>query len=460
MLQIHNSFSHQKELFTPIKAGEISLYVCGITVYDYCHIGHARVFVAFDMIVRFLRASGWKVKYVRNITDIDDKIIKRAIENQETIQALTERFIQAMNEDARALNALTPDIEPRATEYMDHIINMVKTLQDKGYAYVADNGDVYFAVDKYKNYGELSHKDLEQLQSGSRVEINEAKKSPLDFVLWKKAKKDEPHWESPYGEGRPGWHIECSAMSVDCLGASFDIHGGGSDLIFPHHENERAQSECATGKTFVNTWMHVGFVQVDKEKMSKSLNNFFTIREVLAEYNAEVIRYFLTASHYRSPVNYSKDQLEQARSALERLYTALRGIKTIQVTSETPEAAPFYQRFFAAMNDDFNSPVAMAVLFELATAVNIARDKKPEKAIVLGSTLKQLGNILGLLQSDPEVYLKGKQENIPEIEALIEARIQARNSKDWAKADEIRKTLTAMGVVIEDSAGKTTWRRG
>lgn len=460
MLQIHNSFSQQKELFTPIKAGEISLYVCGITVYDYCHIGHARVFVAFDMIVRFLRASGWKVKYVRNITDIDDKIIKRAIENKETIQELTERFIQAMNEDAKALNALSPDLEPRATEYMDRIINMVKTLEEKGFAYVADNGDVYFSVDKYKNYGELSHKDLEQLQSGSRVEINEAKQSPLDFVLWKKAKKDEPHWDSPYGEGRPGWHIECSAMSVDCLGASFDIHGGGSDLIFPHHENERAQSECATGKSFVNTWMHVGFVQVDKEKMSKSLNNFFTIREVLAEYNAEVIRYFLTASHYRSPVNYSKDQLEQARSALERLYTAIRGIKTVPVSDQTPEAAPFYHRFFAAMNDDFNSPVAMSVLFELATAVNTARDKKPEKAIILGSTLKQLANILGLLQSDPEVYLKGKQENIPEIESLIAARIEARMNKDWAKADEIRKTLTAMGVVIEDSAGATTWRRG
>ncbi len=460
MLQIHNSFSQQKELFTPLKAGEISLYVCGITVYDLCHIGHARVFVAFDMVVRFLRASGWKVKYVRNITDIDDKIIKRAIENKETIQELTERFIHAMNEDAKALNALSPDLEPRATEYMDHIINMVKTLEEKGFAYVADNGDVYFSVDKYKNYGELSHKDLEQLQSGSRVEINEAKQSPLDFVLWKKAKKDEPHWQSPYGEGRPGWHIECSAMSVDCLGASFDIHGGGSDLIFPHHENERAQSECATGKTFVNTWMHVGFVQVDKEKMSKSLNNFFTIREVLAEYNAEVIRYFLTASHYRSPVNYSKDQLEQARSALERLYTAIRGIKTISVSDQTPEAAPYYHRFFAAMNDDFNSPVAMSVLFELATAVNIARDKKPEKAIILGSALKALANILGLLENDPEIYLKGKQENVPEIEALIAARIEARNSKDWAKADEIRKTLTAMGVVIEDSAGATTWRRG
>jgi len=460
MLQIHNSFSQQKELFTPIKAGEISLYVCGITVYDYCHIGHARVFVAFDTIVRFLRASGWKVKYVRNITDIDDKIIKRAIENKETIQDLTERFIHAMNEDAKALNALSPDLEPRATQYMDHIIQMVQTLEEKGFAYVADNGDVYFSVDKYKNYGELSHKDLDQLQSGSRVQINEAKKSPLDFVLWKKAKKDEPHWESPYGEGRPGWHIECSAMSMDCLGVSFDIHGGGSDLIFPHHENERAQSECATGKSFVNTWMHVGFVQVDKEKMSKSLNNFFTIREVMVEYNAEVIRYFLTSSHYRSPVNYSKDQLEQARSALERLYTALRGIKTITVTAEIPEAAPFYHRFFAAMNDDFNSPVAIAVLFEIATSVNIARGKNSQKAIILGSALKQLANILGLLENDPEVYLKGKQENIPEIEALIAARIEARNTKDWAKADEIRKALTSMGVVIEDSAGATTWRRG
>lgn len=459
MLQIYNSFTQQKELFTPLKPGHISIYVCGITVYDYCHIGHARVFVAFDTIVRFLRASGWQVKYVRNITDIDDKIIKRAIENKESIQALTGRFIQAMNDDAKALNALSPDLEPRATEYMDHIIRMVKTLEDKGFAYVANNGDVYFAVDKYQAYGQLSHKDLEQLQSGARVEINEAKRSALDFVLWKKAKTDEPHWQSPYGEGRPGWHIECSAMSVDCLGASFDIHGGGSDLLFPHHENERAQSECATGETFVNTWMHVGFVQVDKEKMSKSLNNFFTIREVLAEYDAEVIRYFLTASHYRSPVNYSKDQLEQAKNALERLYTAIRGISTVAVDEAAPEVAPYFHRFFAAMNDDFNTPEAMAVLFDLATTINIARDKKSEKLIILASALKHLGNILGLLGNDPEVYLKGDQENAAEIDALIEERIAARNAKDWAKADEIRKTLTAMGIVIEDSQGATTWRR-
>jgi len=460
MLQIHNSFTQQKDIFKPIKAGEISLYVCGITVYDYCHIGHARVFVAFDMIVRFLRASGWKVKYVRNITDIDDKIIKRALENKEEIQILTERFIAAMDEDFKALNTLVPDVEPRATDYMNHIIQMVKTLEDKGFAYQADNGDVYFAVEKYQQYGELSHKDLEQLQAGSRVEINDAKRSPLDFVLWKKAKKDEPHWDSPYGEGRPGWHIECSAMSVDCLGESFDIHGGGADLIFPHHENERAQSECATGKNFVNTWMHVGFVQVDKEKMSKSLNNFFTIRDVLAEYEPEVVRYFLTASHYRSPVNYSKDQLEQAKSSLERLYTAIRGVSISEIDPESPVVSTYYHRFFAAMNDDFNSPEAMAVLFDLASATNVARDKKSPNFNALGSALKDLANILGLLGSDPETYLKGKQENVSEIEALITARIEARNSKDWAKADEIRKQLTAMGIVIEDSAGTTTWRRG
>lgn len=460
MLQIHNSFTQQKDIFKPIKAGEISLYVCGITVYDYCHIGHARVFVAFDMIVRFLRASGWKVKYVRNITDIDDKIIKRALENKEDIQTLTERFIGAMDEDFKALNTLVPDVEPRATDYMNHIVQMVKTLEDKGFAYQADNGDVYFAVEKYQQYGELSHKDLEQLQAGSRVEINDAKRSPLDFVLWKKAKKDEPHWDSPYGEGRPGWHIECSAMSVDCLGESFDIHGGGADLIFPHHENERAQSECATGKNFVNTWMHVGFVQVDKEKMSKSLNNFFTIRDVLAEYEPEVVRYFLTASHYRSPVNYSKDQLEQAKSSLERLYTAIRGVSISEIDPESPVVAPYYHRFFAAMNDDFNSPEAMAVLFDLASATNVARDKKSPNFNALGSALKDLANILGLLGSDPETYLKGKQDNVSEIEALINARIEARNNKDWAKADEIRKQLTAMGIVIEDSAGTTTWRRG
>lgn len=459
MLQIYNSFTQQKEAFTPLKPGEISLYVCGITVYDYCHIGHARVFVAFDTIVRFLRASSWKVKYVRNITDIDDKIIKRAIENKESIQTLTSRFIDAMHEDAKALNVLSPDIEPRATASMDHIISMIKTLEEKGFAYVANNGDVYFAVDQYQQYGQLSHKALDQLQAGARVEINEAKRSALDFVLWKKAKKEEPHWLSPFGEGRPGWHIECSAMSVDCLGASFDIHGGGSDLIFPHHENERAQSECATGKKFVNTWMHVGFVQVDKEKMSKSLNNFFTIREVLTEYNPEVIRYFLTASHYRSPVNYSKDQLEQAKNALERLYTAIRGVTLAKVDDTLPVIAPFYHQFFAAMNDDFNTPEAMAVLFDLAHATNTAREQNDDNLIIYASGLKSLGNILGLLISDPDAYLKGKQDDTSEIETLIIEREEARKTKNWARADEIRKTLTEMGIVLEDASGGTTWRR-
>ncbi len=374
MLQIYNTFTHQKEPFKPLKEGEISLYVCGITVYDYCHIGHARVFVAFDVIVRFLRASGWKVKYVRNITDIDDKIIKRSHENNEPMESLTARFIEAMHHDERALNVLSPDEEPRATHYIDAIIEMVKKLEKNGIAYVVENGDVYFQIDKYPSYGQLAHKDLDQLQAGARVDVVEQKRSSLDFVLWKKAKKDEPHWMSPWGEGRPGWHIECSAMSTACLGDTFDIHGGGPDLVFPHHENERAQSECATGKKFVNTWMHIGFVNIDKEKMSKSLNNFFTIRDVLAEYDSEIVRYFLIASHYRSPVNYSKDLLEQAKNALERLYNALRGIDLNQAKPST-KADGYQVRFFEAMNDDFNTPIAISVLFDLVVALNTAKEK-------------------------------------------------------------------------------------
>lgn len=406
MLQIYNTFTHKKEPFNPLIPGHISLYVCGITVYDYCHIGHARVFVAFDVIVRFLRASGWTVRYVRNITDIDDKIIKRAQENDEPIDALTARFIQAMNEDAKALNVISPDEEPRATRHIETIITMVKELQANGFAYVADNGDVYFQVDKYQSYGELAHKDLEQLQAGARVEVVAQKHSSLDFVLWKKAKPGEPSWDSPWGQGRPGWHIECSAMSTHCLGDTFDIHGGGSDLVFPHHENERAQSECATGKTFVNTWMHVGFVQVDKEKMSKSLNNFFTIRDVLKEYDPEVIRYFLIASHYRSPVNYSKDLLEQAKNALERLYTALRGID-LSVPADQTSTGIFRERFFEAMNDDFNTPIALSVIFDLVHALNSAREKAAAETTALAQLLKSLGNILGLLERDPQVYLQG-----------------------------------------------------
>lgn len=458
MLQIYNTFTHKKETFVPLTAGEIGLYVCGITVYDRCHIGHARVFVAFDVITRFLRTTGWKVKYVRNITDIDDKIIQRANENNEPIEALTERFIAAMNEDAKALNVLPPDEEPRATHHIDNIIKMVQKLQDNGVAYLADNGDVYFEVNRYKNYGQLSHKDLEQLQSGARVDIVEAKRSPLDFVLWKKAKAGEPAWPSPWGEGRPGWHIECSAMSTVCLGDTFDMHGGGADLIFPHHENERAQSECATHKTFVNNWLHVGFVQVDKEKMSKSLNNFFTIQEVLKEYNAEIIRYFLVASHYRSPVNYSKEQLEQAKSSLERLYIALRGLD-IPENHENWQASPYYHAFVEAMHDDFNTPIALSSLFECMHALNTAREKNAENILEIAFVLKKLGSILGILQGSPEAFLQGDVENAADIDSLIAQREQARASKNWARADEIRQELTAMGIVIEDNAQGTSWRK-
>lgn len=459
MLEIYNTFTHQKEPFVSIVPGNISLYVCGITVYDFCHLGHARVFVAFDVIVRYLRSTGWKVHYVRNITDVDDKIIQRAQQNNETIQVLTDRFIKAMNEDAKALNVLPPDEEPRATQHIDKIIEMVQTLIAKDYAYVANNGDVYFKVDHYDSYGKLAHKDLEQLQSGARVEINEQKHSALDFVLWKKAKSGEPSWPSPWGEGRPGWHIECSAMSVASLGNPFDIHGGGADLAFPHHENERAQSECATGKKFVNTWMHVGFIQINKEKMSKSLNNFFTIRDILKEYDAEVVRYFLLASHYRSPVNFSKEQLEQAKNALERLYTALRGISLPTERVVTP-AAFYIQRFTDAMNDDFNTPIALSVIFECAHALNSAREKgEVDKQFELAATLKYCGNILGVLERSPDEFLQGDEQDISKIKNLIADRENARSSKEWARADEIRQMLTAMGIALEDKPEGTIWRK-
>ncbi len=478
MLHIYNSFTHKKEPFVPLKPHHIGLYVCGITVYDNCHIGHARVFVAFDVIVRFLRASGWQVNYVRNITDVDDKIINRATENNESINELTERFIEAMHNDAKALNVLIPDEEPRATHHIDTIIAMINKLIDKKFAYLGDNGDVYFEVNRFSGYGELSHKNMDQLQSGARVEVVEAKRSPLDFVLWKKAKADEPHWGSPWGIGRPGWHIECSAMSVASLGDTFDIHGGGADLLFPHHENERAQSECATGHPFVNYWMHVGFVQIDKEKMSKSLNNFFTIKEVLKEYDAEVIRYFLIASHYRSPVNYSKEQLDQAKSALERFYIALRGIefppssspKLASLRTQSPldpevmsctslSTSIFYQRFMDAMLDDFNTPVALSVLFDCAHALNSAREKNDPQYMAIAQTLKTCANILGILNSSPESFLQGKKEDAASIELLITQREQARTDKNWAKADEIRQALTALGIAIEDTSQGTIWRK-
>ena len=460
MLKIYNSQSRQKEEFTPIEPGKVRMYVCGMTVYDLCHLGHARVLVVFDMVTRYLRHLGYEVTYVRNITDIDDKIIQRANENGEDFHQLTERFIQAMHEDAAALGVLPPDEEPRATSSMDDIINMVKILIDKGFAYAADNGDVYYSVSKFEGYGQLSGKKIDELRAGERVAVDEHKKDPVDFVLWKAAKPDEPFWDSPWGRGRPGWHIECSAMSTCCLGNHFDIHGGGQDLQFPHHENEIAQSEASTGEKFVNVWMHNGFVRINEEKMSKSLGNFFTVREVLANYRAEDIRYFILASHYRSQLNYSDQMLDAAGAALTRLYTALRGI---EITEEGDESKDYIERFNRAMNEDFNTAEAIAVLFDIANHINIERNKDSQQASALAATLKQLGAILGLLQDDPDSYLKSSIStdglSNDEIEKLIQQRIDAKQNKDWAEADRLRDELKEQGVVLEDKGMETTWRR-
>jgi cysteinyl-tRNA synthetase len=476
MLQIYNSLTKKKETFTPIEPGKVRLYVCGMTVYDYCHLGHARVLVVFDMVVRYLRTRGLAVTYIRNITDIDDKIIKRANENREDIDTLTGRFIAAMHEDADRLGVLPPDQEPRATRYMSEIIRMIETLLARGFAYAAPNRDVYYRVRRFPHYGQLSGKSIDDLRVGARVEADESKDDPLDFVLWKAAKPGEPYWDSPWGRGRPGWHIECSAMSTCCLGNHFDIHGGGLDLQFPHHENEIAQSEGATGEKFVNLWMHNGFVRVDDEKMSKSLGNFFTIREVLKKYDPEVVRYFILASHYRSPLNYGDESLEQAKSALTRLYTALKDLPD----ASTPVGTEYEQRFNAAMDDDFNTPIAVAVLFDLAHDINKARASDPAQATALGALLRKLGGILGLLQRDPKCYLQGErpataQASIhfeagaaiaaeatvtnDQIEALIAARSAARKARNWAESDRIRDELKARGVILEDAGGGTTWRR-
>ncbi|MFH6953416.1 cysteine--tRNA ligase [Pseudoalteromonas sp. XMcav1-K] len=457
MLQIYNTLTRQKEAFKPLVAGKVGMYVCGITIYDYCHVGHARTYVSFDVMNRFLRHSGFDVTYVRNITDVDDKIIKRANENGEAIDALTVRMTKAMHEDFDALNMLPADIEPTVTGHMDEIIEMIERLIEKKHAYVASNGDVLFDVSTFEQYGSLSQQDLDMLQAGARVDVAEGKDDPLDFVLWKKAKVDEPSWSSPWGEGRPGWHIECSAMSNKHLGAHFDIHGGGSDLQFPHHENEIAQSCCATGEKYVNTWIHTGMVQVNKEKMSKSLGNFFTLRDVLKEYDRESVRFFLINGHYRSQLNYSTENLEQARAAMERIYTALRGVEVVETSLENDYVA----RFNTAMNDDFNTPEALPVIFELAKEINRLKDEDANQAGQLAFILKALGEILGIAQQDPESFLQGEQadDEVAEIEALILQRNQARADKNWALADEARDKLTAMGVVLEDSAGKTTWRK-
>lgn len=452
-LQIFNTETRQKELFRPIHDNKVGIYVCGVTVYDLCHIGHARVMVVFDTVVRHLRLLGYDVNYVRNITDIDDKIIKRALENGESIQALTERMINEMHADERAMNVLRPDMEPKATEYMTEIKGMIQVLIDKGFAYPSSNGDVYFKVNSFAEYGRLSGKKLEDLEAGARVEVNEMKQNPLDFVLWKASKADEPAWESNWGEGRPGWHIECSAMSTKCLGNHFDIHGGGMDLSFPHHENEIAQSECATGDHYVNTWMHCGFVRIDDEKMSKSLNNFFTIREVLKVFQPEVVRYFLLASHYRSPVNYSQENLESAKASVGRLYSALEGM----APSKPSENTEYESQFMAVMNDDFNTPKAMAVLFELAKEVNKTKDTG------LAGLLVKLGNQIGLLEQSPEEFFKfqpsGSELTEEMIVQLIEDRKTARADKNFARSDEIRDELSALGVELLDSSEGTSWRR-
>lgn len=459
MLTIHNSLTKSRQPFKPITPGEVRLYVCGMTVYDYCHLGHARVLVVFDSVVRYLRKLGYKVTYVRNITDIDDKIIRRAAENREDYNALTARFIAAMHEDADRLGVLRPEYEPRATWHIGEIIALIRTLLDKGYAYQARNGDVYYDVSRFKSYGALSGKQLEDLRAGARIAVDEAKDDPLDFVLWKTAKPGEPSWESPWGAGRPGWHIECSAMSMHCLGEHFDIHGGGLDLQFPHHENEIAQSQAATGHTFVNVWMHNGFVQVDEEKMSKSLGNFFTVREVLKHYHPEEVRYFILSSHYRSPLNYSQEHLLNARAALTRFYTALRGLPGAAPGDEQDE---YSARFMAAMDDDFNTPKALAVLFDLAHQINTLREQDMHQAARLGARLRALGGIAGLLQGDAEDYLQGADGqglSREDIARLLAERDAARKRKDWAESDRIRQRLAEHNIVIEDGPGGTTWRR-
>ena len=464
-MQIYNTLSRKKEAFTPIEAGKVKMYVCGMTVYDYCHLGHARVLVAFDVISRYLRAKGYELNYVRNITDIDDKILRRADENGEDYTALTERFITAMHEDAERLGIAPPDAEPRATGHIDDILAMIARLIERGFAYAADNGDVYYRVSRFEGYGKLSGKKPDELLSGARIAVDEAKEDPRDFALWKAAKSGEVSWPSPWGEGRPGWHIECSAMSTCCLGDNFDIHGGGPDLVFPHHENEIAQSEAATGKPYANTWMHAGAVRVDNEKMSKSLGNFFTIREILDKYHPEVVRYFLISSHYRSAINYSEDNLQIARQTLERFYHALKGLPVEPVTpyNELPADNRYVQRFDAAMSDDFAAPEALAVLFDLVRELNNARAAGEDAAVTeQAALLRSLGALLGILGCEAEAFLQagGAGElSAEEIESLIAERVQAKKDRDFARADGIRAQLLEGGVVLEDSREGTTWRR-
>ena len=455
-LRIYNTLSRALENFSPLESGHVRMYVCGMTVYDFCHLGHARSMVAFDVVQRWLKASGYRVTYVRNITDIDDKIIKRSLENGETVRSLTDRMIEALHQDADALGIERPTHEPRAMDYVPQMLQMIGTLQSKGLAYQARNGDMNYAVRKFAGYGKLSGKSLDELQAGERVAVDDGKHDPLDFVLWKSAKSSEPDevkWDSPFGAGRPGWHIECSAMSCDMLGQSFDIHGGGADLQFPHHENEIAQSEGAHGQAMASVWMHNGFINVDNEKMSKSLGNFFTIRDVLKEFDAETVRFFVVRSHYRSPLNYSDVHLNDARSALKRLYTALAAVTPEHVALDWSN--PYAARFQAAMNEDFGTPEAVAVLFDLASEVNRSQSAQ------LAGWLKTLGGVLGLLQADPTHYLQaGVSLGEAEIQAQIAQRAAAKAAKDFAQADGIRKALAEQGIVLKDSPTGTTWERG
>ncbi|UJP01525.1 MAG: cysteine--tRNA ligase [Nitrosomonas sp.] len=459
MLKIYNSIAREKQDFVSITPGKVKIYVCGMTVYDYCHLGHARVLVVFDTVIRWFKANDFTVSYVRNVTDIDDKIIKRAQENNESIETLTQRFIQAMNEDSAALGVLLPSHEPRATDYVQHMIAMISTLVEKRLAYPAKNGDVYYSVHDFPGYGKLSGKSLSDLRAGERVEIDSNKKDPLDFVLWKSAKPGEPFWESPWGKGRPGWHIECSAMSEQLLGIHFDIHGGGQDLQFPHHENEIAQSEGAHDHPFVNYWMHNGFVRVDNEKMSKSLGNFFTVREILKFYQPEVVRFFILRAHYRSPLNYSDQHLKDTKLALDRLYIALKDAGPVNAIALDWNNA-YAQRFKVAMDDDFNTPDAIAALFDLASDINKSGAKEN------AGLLKTLGGLLGLLQQNPQEYLQNAIATGPadaltpdDIELLIQQRISARKEGRYSDADAIRKNLQQQGIILEDSAQGTTWRR-
>ncbi|WP_225667574.1 cysteine--tRNA ligase [Thalassolituus oleivorans] len=453
-LQIYNTLTRQKETFKPLVEGKVGMYVCGMTVYDFCHLGHARAFLAFDLIVRYMRHIGLEVNYIRNVTDIDDKIIKRANENGEPFLDLVDRFANAMNQDFDKLGIGRPSHEPRATAHIDDIIKLVSTLIDKGFAYAVPNGDVYYRVRKFDGYGKLSGKVLDDLEAGSRVDVDTDKEDPLDFVLWKAAKPDEPHWESPWGIGRPGWHIECSAMSTCCLGETFDIHGGGPDLKFPHHENEIAQSEAATGKTYANTWIHAGALRLGEEKMSKSLGNFFTIRDILEKYDGEVVRFFLISSHYRSHVSYMDNSLDEAHSKLERFYNALQEANVGDAADIDNE---YSQRFHAAMDDDFNTPEAIAALFDLVREVNKTTG---EEQLALAGQLKYLGGVLGCLQADPQTFLQaGAGDEAAWIEEMIAKRIAAKKAKDFATADAVRDELVAKGIVLKDGPEGTVWTK-